>query len=120
MPRKILVIDDEPGIREVIALHLSSAGFDVTEAGSIKSGLEKLDAESFVLVICDLTLPDMRGAKVVSEVRAKAPEVPVVAISGYVDDPLEDEVKRAGAGELLRKPFLKEALLSAVERHLTR
>ena len=117
--KKILIIDDEPSIRQVLEIHLSGAGYEVVTAEDAVTGVG-LARGGVDLVICDYHLPDMTGMEVVTEIRAGSAGVPVLMISGFLDDWLLKDVASAGATELLRKPFHKATLLKAVERLLSR
>jgi len=115
--KKILVIDDEPCILQVLEIHLSDAGYDVICAEDGAAALKCLAAGNVDLVICDFSLPDMDGIELIKAMKAmKAMKAvpPLVVISGYLDDMNEVMVKKSGALEYLRKPFSKEMLLSMV------
>ena len=112
--KKILVIDDEPCILQVLEIHLSSAGYDVICAEDGAAGLRCLAAGDVNLVICDFCLPDMDGIELIKAIKAAKAAPPLVVISGYLDDLNEVRVKQSGALEYLRKPFSKECLLSMV------
>lgn len=115
--KKILVIDDEPCILQVLEIHLSAAGYDVICAEDGATGLKYLAEGDVDMVICDFSLPDMNGIGLIRALKAMmaAKAVPpLVVISGYLDDMNEVRVKQSGALEYLRKPFSKEVLLSMV------
>lgn len=114
MGKGILVIDDEPCIRQVLEIHLTEAGYDVACAGSGREGLRMLGEGRFDLAICDFSLPDMDGIELIIAIKSLAVAVPVLVISGFLDDSNEIKVVGSGALGYLRKPFLKEELLSIV------
>jgi two-component system KDP operon response regulator KdpE len=113
--KRILVIDDESSIRQVLGIHLQRAGYEVVIAETAAEGVE-LAGGDIDLVICDFQLPDMTGLEVIRSIRGKSEGMPIVIISGFLDDWLAEDVLASGAAELLRKPFQKESLLEAVER----
>ena len=78
-PGRILVVDDEPDIRESLEVLLSSEGFDVTLAQNATEGLKRLDSSSYDLVLLDLMMPDKSGMQVLEEVRARDTETPSAA-----------------------------------------
>ncbi|MBI5886605.1 MAG: response regulator [Deltaproteobacteria bacterium] len=112
--KKILVIDDEPIIRQVLTLHLRSAGYDVVCAENATDGIGLAGSGSFSLVITDYNLPDLNGLDVMTAVKAGEPGLPVMVISGFLDAELVSKVIKAGAVQYLKKPFLKAAVLATV------
>jgi len=111
---KILVIDDETIILQVLTLHLRSADYDVVCAGSACDGINLLPSASFSLVITDYHLPDKNGLAVLSAVKSSKPDTPVIVISGFLDADLIAGILNAGAARYLKKPFLKTELLDSV------
>lgn len=112
--KKILVIDDEPIIRQVLTLHLRSAGYDVVCAENASDGIALARSGSFSLVITDYNLPDLNGLDVMAAVKTGVPGLPVMVISGFLDAELVSKVIKAGAAQYLKKPFLKAAVLTTV------
>ena len=113
--RRILVIDDEPGVREILNIHLRGAGYRVTSAETATEGLRLVASTDFDLAICDFTLPDIPGAELIDAVRKARPGLPMMIISGFIDDDTEEAFRRRGVLECLKKPFSKETLLTAIE-----
>jgi len=111
---RILVIDDEPIIRQVLTLHLHSAGYDVVCAENATEGISLVRSGSFSLVITDYNLPDLNGLGVMAAVKSCAPDLPVIVISGFLDAELVSRVVKAGAARYLKKPFLKADVLGTV------
>lgn len=112
--RRILVIDDEPIIQQVLSLHLRSVGYEVVCAGCAADGIRIFSSGSFNLVITDYHLPDMNGLAVLAAVKSSMPDIPVVVISGFLDADLISDVINAGAVRYLKKPFMKTELLNIV------
>ncbi|MBI5561635.1 MAG: response regulator [Deltaproteobacteria bacterium] len=112
--KKILVIDDEPIVRQVLSLHLRSGGYDVTCAERAGEGLALVPSGSFSLVITDYNLPDSNGLEVLRAVKGAAPGLPVIMISGLIDAELAARAIREGAVEYMGKPFTKAAVLATV------
>ncbi len=110
--KKILIIDDEQSIRKVLEIHLQDAGYEVVTAENGKRGLELAMKSNVDLVLCDLKLPDRPGLEVIKTLRTIRGLVPVVVISGFIDDTTISDAREAGVKEYLSKPFLKEKLLS--------
>ncbi len=114
---KILVIDDEEGVRRVIGKILVRAGHDVLEAPDGKVALGLLKEEAADLVICDLFMPEMDGVEVLRQLRRDYPNLRVVAISGGAYQgrvQLLDVAKALGAVAVLGKPFQPQQLLELV------
>lgn len=112
--KKILVIDDEAGIRRSLEIHLRGAGYDVCAADTYARGLGLALSGEIALIICDLKLPDKSGADIIRELKAQNANVPVVALSGFQDRHMIDEAKAAGAVEYLVKPCPRQTLLDTV------
>jgi DNA-binding response OmpR family regulator len=111
---KILCIDDDPAILELLVAVLSSDGHEVVTASDGAGGLRAVVTSDFDLVIADMMLPDLYGAELIRAAKAQAPGLPTVGISAAQDPAVEAEARDAGAGRFLRKPFLVADLLSEV------
>ena len=90
MPKgRVLVIEDEEDVREVMTLHLQSAGYNVVEAENGEDGLNILRAEDNMinvdLVLCDIRMPIVDGGLCVDILKKMAPGIPVVMVTGYSD-----------------------------------
>jgi CheY-like chemotaxis protein len=79
----VLVVDDEPGIREVISAYLRSEGHGVTTASCGREGLEKFQSQPFDLVVTDRAMPEMSGDQMAGFIKQVRPEVPVVLLTGF-------------------------------------
>lgn len=127
MTARILIIEDDADINEVIATHLSRNGFSCTQAysGSEARLLLEVSAQSdssFDLVITDLMLPGIRGEELVSLIRARD-DVPVIVVSAQSEPAGKAELLRCGADDYLVKPFDLDELLARVSvqlRHAAR
>ena len=108
---RVLVIDDEPPIRKLLRMGLSSQGYEVLEAPNGKAGLEQL-AEKPDLVILDLGLPDMQGLDLLRMIRSRNESVPVVVLSSRGDEAGKVEALDLGADDYVTKPFGMEELLA--------
>ena len=83
MPPRILIVDDEARLAEVLALGLQARGFEAVSEGSAQGALERLRQESFDLVVTDLRMPHQDGRALLHELRAERPELPVVIIDSF-------------------------------------
>lgn len=108
---KILVIDDEPAVRESIVAYLDDAGFEVIEADDGVSGIEIIKSDPPDIVLCDLRMPSVDGLHVLEAVTDLNSEIPVIVISGA--GVMSDVVKalRLGASDYFIKPILNMEVL---------
>lgn len=116
-PIKILVIDDEPPIRKLLRMGLSTQGYDVIEASNGKLALE-LMAQKPDLVILDLGLPDIQGHELLRMIRARNDSVPVVVLSSRGDEAGKVQALDIGADDYVTKPFGMEELLARMRAAL--
>jgi DNA-binding NtrC family response regulator len=118
MRPRLLLIDDDPGVSEVLGMLLEREGYQLERAGEVKSGLERARARDFDLVITDLRLPDGTGLDVVKTLRAARPELPVIMITSYSSMESAIAALRGGAVDYIIKPFDNEELLHSIARAL--
>jgi len=115
MPR-ILVIDDDPVILEVITKILKTNSYEVIAAPDGKSGIKKLESNSFDLVLTDLAMPDVDGLKVLNHVVTKSPKTKCIILTGYgTIKSSVDSIKR-GAFDYITKPITSDELLVVIEK----
>src|SRR5258706_1203125 len=114
--RRVLVCDDEPHIREPVAIFLRQNGFEADTAVDGKDGLAKFGKKDYFLVITDINMPGMTGLELLGAVKKLREDVDVVMITGNVDlDYAIDAIKK-GAYDYFRKPFDFEDVLLTVTR----
>lgn len=121
MAQKILVIDDDKDVRDLVCLLLESRGYEATAAPGGKQALESVRLSPPDLVITDVVMPDMDGFEVLLSLRSLAPEVKTLVMSGGGRLSPEQYLKTArglGAGGVLRKPFTRAEFLDTVRRVL--
>ena len=108
---KILVIDDEPIIRESIAAYLEDSGFTVYQAGNGLDGMDIFRSEHPDLMMVDLRMPGMDGLEVLSTALTESPDTPILVVSGtgVIQDAIE--ALRMGALDFITKPILDMAVL---------
>src|ERR1700726_2594692 len=123
----ILVVDDDPLVREAIEACLQHQGLDVTVADGGEAGFRALESSAFDVMLVDIFMPHMRGFESIRRFHERAPAIPLIAMSGYAfvatASPSPDFLRMAlelGATRCLRKPFTPEALLSVVNECLTK
>ena len=119
MNNKILVLDDEREIAEVIALYLRNEGYEVELAFTGREALRKVEAESPVLALLDVMLPDMDGFAVLQKIREKYtfPVIMLTAKTEYMD---KINGLTLGADDYIAKPFNPLELMARVKAQLRR
>jgi DNA-binding NtrC family response regulator len=115
---RVLIIDDEPIIREVLSDVLSRQGHDLTFAPDAETGLQALDNGAFDLVVLDLMLPGMGGLEALQEIRRRDPDQVVIMLTAYASVETAVQAIRQGAHDYLTKPFKNEDVLRAVRNAL--
>ncbi|MBO4225098.1 response regulator [Bradyrhizobium neotropicale] len=123
MPR-VLVVDDDPMVCAAIEVCLKRKGFDVTVADGGEAGMVALEDRSFDAMLIDVFMPHMSGFESIRIFHERAPEIPIIAMSGYAFANAErapDFLRMTlelGAARCLRKPFTPEALITTVNECL--
>jgi CheY-like chemotaxis protein len=109
----ILLVDDEPTVREVTAEMLRTAGYQVTLACSGNEALSMYDRDPSrsQLVLLDLTMPGLDGFQTLAELRSRDANLPVVLMSGYTEENVRDRAAADPAIDFLQKPFRRQQLL---------
>jgi putative nucleotidyltransferase with HDIG domain len=119
MPDRILVIDDEEAIREIVCAILAAAGYACKQAASGMEALALLNSgEVFELMLSDLMMADLDGIGLLERTKEKFPDMPVVMVTAVHDISVALAAIRNGAYDYLLKPFEREQLLNAVGRSL--
>ena len=116
--RLVLVSDDEPNIRDLLTLVLEEEGYSVVSAASGEEALAAFRkySDRIVLIIQDLKLPDLDGARLLARYTTEAPEIPVVVITAFSTSNNAVEAMRLGAYDYIRKPFEVDAIRDVVNR----
>lgn len=115
----ILIVDDEPEVRDVLAGILSLQGHEVTEAVNGIDALEKFDPESHALVVSDVMMPDMNGFDLLRELGPQLQDrIPFIILSSHDDPDGVEAAIYAGAFDYLVKPFLPAQVADVVGRAL--
>ncbi len=111
---RVLVVDDEDSVREVIRIALEEAGYQVTAAVDAPGAIEMVRSYLPDIILLDLKLPNGSGVDVFKEVRSKDKHIPVIIITGYPDSELLQEALRYGPFLVIAKPVMPDQLLNAV------
>jgi len=116
IPWKILFIDDEEGIRNIMKLTLSDAGYEVVTAADGKQGMEICAKESPQIVITDIRMPEMNGIEVLKRIKEDFPDTEVIMVTGFGDMDLVSQALTLNASDFINKPINDEVLMVALER----
>jgi two-component system KDP operon response regulator KdpE len=116
-PLEVLVIDDEPPIRKLLRMGLTTQGYHILEASNGKTALELLNQKPD-LVILDLGLPDIRGHELLKMIRARNEGVPIVVLSSRGDEAGKVQALDSGADDYVTKPFGMDELLARMRAAL--
>jgi two-component system, OmpR family, KDP operon response regulator KdpE len=116
-PTKVLVIDDEPPIRKLLRMGLTTQGYQILEAPNGKTALELLSHKPD-LIILDLGLPDIQGHELLRMIRARNESVPVVVLSSRGDEAGKVQALDLGADDYVTKPFGTDELVARMRAAL--
>lgn len=116
-PLKVLVIDDEPPIRKLLKMGLTTQGYDIIEATNGKTALEAIKQQPD-LVILDLGLPDIQGHDLLRTIRSRNENVPIVVLSSRGDEAGKVQALDLGADDYVTKPFGMDELLARMRAAL--
>lgn len=114
-PPSVLVIDDDPDMRQVLSDFLQRSGYRVVEAANGQEGIFAAESEPIDAVILDKEMPGMNGLDVLSFFRRRCPRLPIIFITAFGGRDDEDESRRRGAWLYLEKPFRVATVVEAVQ-----
>jgi len=112
----VLVVDDEPPVREFLGRWLQAWGYAVTQAGSAAEALEVMLAEPASILLCDIKMPGHDGLWLAERVRQQWPQTAVIMATALDDLPTVLKSRQLGAVDYVTKPFGRELLLQALRR----
>jgi DNA-binding NtrC family response regulator len=118
MPLKVLIVEDEKRMRQVMTMQLSDLPVEFVEAKDGNEAIELFDRDNFSLVITDLDLPKLKGMEVLKHIKAADAELPVIIVTAYGSIENAVDAIRKGAFDYVTKPFKKERLRACVEKAL--
>jgi CheY-like chemotaxis protein len=116
----VMIVDDNPHIRDVVRVMLTKAGYLVVEAPDGEAAIARLknsgsgQAEDIATIICDLQMPNINGAELIAHLRTHYPTIPFVILTADPDFLLNEILAKQGVCDYLIKPVSKEKLLNAV------
>jgi FixJ family two-component response regulator len=114
-PPIVIVVDDDPGVRDSLGKLLRSAGFRVSLLGSVSEFLKADCPEGPACLVLDVRLPGQSGLELQRELAGAKRQLPIIFITGHGDIPMSVQAMKGGAIEFLTKPFREQALLDAIQ-----
>ena len=114
-PPTVMVIDDDPGVRDSLGKLLQSAGFRVSLLGSVSEFLKADRPEGPTCLVLDVRLPGQSGLELQRELAGAKRQLPIIFITGHGDIPMSVQAMKGGAIEFLTKPFREQDLLEAIQ-----
>ena len=102
---RLLVVDDEAGLRDMLSFCLPDRGFVVTAAGDANEAVQKVAESDFDIVICDIMMPDCDGLELLKTLKSMRPEMAVIMATGSPTQATQEESARRGACGYVPKPF---------------
>ncbi|OGF47478.1 MAG: hypothetical protein A2452_03080 [Candidatus Firestonebacteria bacterium RIFOXYC2_FULL_39_67] len=113
---KILIADDEPGIRDLLELELGLQGYSVSTAVNGQEAIEKIKKEKFDILLCDIRMPKATGIQVLKESKKHNPDIKVIMMTGYGEESNYNDSMRFGASGFISKPFHIDEVIASVEK----
>jgi DNA-binding NtrC family response regulator len=102
---RILIVDDDPSIREIITRLVNEMGYEGVKAGNGREAMDLLRQSSFLLMITDMRMPEMDGFELTRSTRAEFPILPVICMTAHGASYTYTDVVRYGATDYITKPF---------------
>jgi two-component system chemotaxis response regulator CheY len=123
MPKgKVLIIDDEEDVRDVLKFHLNEQNYQVIEAENGEEGIKLLrSGDNMVnvgVILCDIRMPKVNGIDCIKYIRQEAAGIPIVVVTGFPDTEMATQLLKDGVKDYLVKPVDKEKLVSVVKQQV--
>ena len=120
---RILIIEDDPDIRDILKLQLEQGGHQVIEAKDGQEGIYLMKKESNFLqvglIITDISMPKVNGVEVIDYIKANVPSIPIIVVTGYPDTDLAVKLLQKGVKYYLVKPVEEATLLNKISAILS-
>ena len=117
---RILIVDDEDGMRRLLGRVLTREGYDVTTVGSGADALRQVSRERFDLVVTDIKMPEMDGLELLKELKDYEPSLPIIVMTAYGTVENAVQALRLGAYDYIAKPFETAELQFRLQRIIER
>jgi len=118
MASKILIVDDDDDFRGLLTDVFSQAGYEVTSVNNPHSAIEVFSKDEFDAVVTDHNMPEMTGEDLIKEIRSSEPNIPIILVSGYLNQDLIQNLKNVNT-EIFHKPLNVISLLRKTEEKLS-
>ena len=120
MAKKILIVDDNGHLRQILASILQFSGYEISEAATGTQAIEKADSTQPSLILMDLELPDMTGADAARSIRQNpaTAHIPIVGCSAFLGSEWREEALHAGMVDYLVKPISSETIKAKIEEFI--
>jgi signal transduction histidine kinase/ActR/RegA family two-component response regulator len=115
-PLNVLVVEDDPQVRDIEAEYLRGDGHAVTTAATGSEGLQRFRADQFDLVVSDRAMPEMSGDQLTEAIKSFSPGTPVIMVTGFADMPRDKQNGKASPDLVLRKPITQASLHEAIAK----
>jgi two-component system, cell cycle response regulator len=111
----VLLVDDDQSLLDVLKDRLVLEGFACATASTAASAIERIDQQSFDIMIADIVLPDREGLELSETAKRKKPDMAVIIMTGYISDFSYDKAVAAGASDFIKKPFSLNELIARIK-----
>ena len=120
MQKAVLIVDDDPRIRNLLAESLSTLGYTTHVAADGREAMDSVRSERIDCVISDIKMPDLDGLTLLHQIKAELPSLPVIMITGFAFQQHRDRAMNSGAAGFITKPFRLEKIEEVLQRVMTR
>lgn len=118
MPRRILVVDDDEGFRELVPKMLTGTEFEAVSTDSCFDAMHKLQEESIDAILLDVMMPGLDGVASIGQLQSVKPDVPIIIVTAVGNEVVHKDAMRRGAKAVLQKPIVARELLRVLEKAL--
>ncbi len=116
--KKIIIIDDDSLILRSIEKQLNNEDFELELINDPLVGLKRIENEKYSLVICDIRMKPITGLELLKKIKLMHPDIPIIIMTGFIDDGIMEKAKEIGYDDYLIKPFRKKSLTDSIYRIL--
>lgn len=116
--KKVLVIDDDTFMCELLVNHLKQSGFDTTGTYTGNNGIKLIEKNDFDIVLCDYRLPNTDGYQILQQIKSKKPLIPVIIMTAYAEVRMAVKLIKSGAFDYITKPIQPEEILRLINKAL--
>ena len=116
--KRILIVDDDPTIRDVLGEIVTTFGYEALISESAKEAVATLVKGGVDLIFLDLSMPEITGDRLLDFIRKKGFDTPVIVVSAHVDDTIRAQILESGVSAIIQKPFEVSDVLDEMEKAL--